>query len=104
MAQRYTDVQFEIVSLAGDSYAYRGTVIVRDGEMLLEVECPDERPYVIRGKASCDFFQGRHEGLLGDPSVQAKWIRLDDIYIGTWLEEGIDYLFKFCLSIEATEA
>ena len=104
MAQRYTDVQFEVVSLGGVPWSYRGTVIVRDGEMLLEVEVPDERPYVIRGKASGDFFQGRHEGLPDDPPVQAKWIRLDDIYIGTWLEEGIDYLFKFSLPTEATGA
>jgi hypothetical protein len=64
--------------------------------MVLEVECPGkERPYTIRGKAVRHYFQGRHEGLPDDVPVQAKWIRLDDIFIGTWVEAGRDYLFTF---------
>jgi len=33
-------------------YEHRGTVIVKDGEMVLEVEYPGGRPYLIRGKSS----------------------------------------------------
>jgi hypothetical protein len=76
-------------------------VIVRDGEMVLEVECPGERCYSIRGRLIRDFFVGRHEDRLGDTPVDAKWIRLDDTYIGTWIEGGKDYLFKFQLPPDA---
>jgi len=99
MPERYPDVRFEFLIAADNCKAYetRGTVIVREGEMVLEVEWPDARPYLIRGKAKLDFFHGRHEGLPDDDRVEAKWIRLDDIYIGTWVEEGKDYLFRFRL-------
>ena len=99
MVQRWTDVQFEFVSLAGDTYAYSGTVIARDEEMVLELECPGERPYLICGQAIGEFFRGAHQGLPDDVPVTAKWIRLDDIYIGMWIEEGIDYVFIFRLPV-----
>jgi hypothetical protein len=63
--------------------------------MLLEVELPGDKLYVSRGQARESFFEGVHEGLPGDVPVLAKWTRLDDIWIGTWLEGGIDYLFTF---------
>ncbi len=100
MAQRWPNVQFEFVSLAGDADAHGGTVLVRDGEMVLEVECPDDRPFVICGKAVEGFFRGVHQGQPGDVAVVAKWIRLDDIYIGTWREGGAEYLFTFRLPEE----
>ena len=95
--QRHDNVRFEF--LGGDDalVALRGTVIVRDDEMVLEVECRDDRPYSIRGTPRRGFFIGRHEGLPGDVAVEAKWTRLDDIFIGTWVEGGMDYVFKFRL-------
>jgi hypothetical protein len=101
MPQRWPKVQFEFVSLAGDVDASSGTVLVRDGEMVLEVECPGDRPYVIRGKAIDGLYRGIHQGQPGDVPVAAKWIRLDDIYIGTWREAGIEFLFTFRLPEEA---
>lgn len=65
--------------------------------MVLEVECPGERPYTIPGKSVRNFFHGHHKGMPDDERVEAKWIRLDEIYIGTWLEQGIEYLFTFSL-------
>jgi hypothetical protein len=95
--ERYTDVQFEFLSALEGLELERGVVIVRDGEMVLEVECPGDRRYSIRGTLRRDFFVGRHEDQLGDTPVDAKWIRLDDIYIGTWIEGGNDYMFRFHL-------
>lgn len=95
--QRYDNVLFDFLSAGDEPSALRGTVIVREQEMFLEVEYPDDRPYSIRGKAQQGFWAGVHEGLSDDASVQAKWTRLDDIFIGTWLEDGIDYVFTFRL-------
>lgn len=95
--ERHDNVQFEFLSAGDEPVASRGTVIVRQDEMVLEVEDPDERPYLIKGKRRQGFWAGRHEGLPGDVPVEAKWTRLDDIFIGTWLQKGIDYVFMFRL-------
>lgn len=93
---RYENIQFQFLSAAERPSFPRGTVVIRGAEMVLEVECPDEeRPYTIHGKPQRDFFCGQHTGLPGDVPVFAKWTRLDDTFIGTWVEEGIDYLFTF---------
>ncbi len=97
MPQRWPNIQFEFVSLAGDADTNGGTVLMGDGEMVLEVECPGDRPYIIRGKADEGFYRGIHQGQPDDAAVAAKWIRLDDIYIGTWREAGAEYLFTFRL-------
>jgi hypothetical protein len=95
---RYENVDFDFLSAAGPPETLRGTVVVRDAEMVLEVECPDEpRPYTIPAKATHNVFHGRHVGLPDDVPVEAKWTQLDDIFIGTWIEHGIDYVFTFRL-------
>src|SRR4051794_33030206 len=95
---RYKNVSFELLG-AGDSEAVhralRGTVIVRDGEMVLEVELPGDRPYLIKGKECDGFYAGAHDGHKDDVPVYARWTRLDNIWIGMWVEEGYDYLFSF---------
>jgi hypothetical protein len=96
-SQRYDNVLFEFLSGADKPIASRGMVIIRESEMVLEIECPGDRPYLIKGKQKQDYYSGEHEGSPDDVSVEAKWTRLDDIFIGTWIEEGIDYLFKFRL-------
>ena len=93
----YVDVEFEFLSAKKD-LTELGIVIQRDDEMVLEVECngDPEDPYLICGKAERGFFHGRHKGKLPDDvTVEAKWTRLDDIYIGIWIEDGVDYFFKF---------
>ena len=97
MPHKWPKVQFEFVSLAGDAYTYSGTVRVPDGGMVLEVECPGYRPYLILGEAVDGFFRGTHKEQPGDSPIAAKWIRLDDIFIGTWKEDRTEYLFKFDL-------
>jgi hypothetical protein len=96
MVQRHSGVQFEFFSAHGLE-SQRGAVIIREGEMVLEVECPDDRPYSIRGTVNREYFVGKHQDRPDDVPVEAKWIRLDDIYVGTWIEEGTDYLFTFRL-------
>lgn len=96
--QRFDNVLFEFLSAGDEPVDYRGTVIVRALETVLELEVPDcSRPYLIKGKPREGFWAGRHEGLPDDVRVEAKWTRLDDVFIGTWVEEGIDYVFTFRL-------
>jgi hypothetical protein len=64
MPQKYSNVQFEFLSAADEASTQRGTVVERDGEMVLEVECPDDRPYVIVGKSERCFFTDSIRGYL----------------------------------------
>lgn len=95
---RFERVRFEFPCAGTDCDSLPGTVLVRPSEMVLEVEYPGELPYIIRGKArSGGFFSGRHEGRPEDVHVEAKWILLDSIYIGTWVEDGSDFVFTLRL-------
>jgi hypothetical protein len=96
--QRHTDVLFEFLSAAADPDELRGTVITRDHEMVLEVELPRDRPYLIKGRPRHGYFEGDHEGLPGNVPVHAKWTCLDDTRIGIWVEQGTDFLFTFRLA------
>ena len=80
--QRHEKVLFEFLSEGDDPISAAGTVIVREGEMYLEVDCPRDRPYSIRGRACHGFWHGHHKGLHDDVPVEAKWAKLDDIFIG----------------------
>ena len=93
----YKNVQFKFLSEEEEPFSLRGMVLIREKEMVLEVEHPDDRPYTIVGKERGGFFKGVHEGLPGDTPVSAKWTRLESIWIGTWLEEEITYWFSFKL-------
>ena len=94
---KYDDVQFHFLSSEDHPWVCSGTVIVRDREMALEIPWDNDAPYTVVGKESRGFFLGKHEGQPGDVPVSAKWIRLDDSYIGTWLEQRVEYLFRFHL-------
>ena len=48
--QKYDAVQFEFLSAGDEPSSELGTVVVRPGEMVLEVDCPGDQPYVVVGK------------------------------------------------------
>ena len=54
-------------------------------------------PWDIRGKANGTFFEGQHKQRPGDVPARAKWILLEDTYVGIWIEEGDEYMFRFRL-------
>lgn len=82
-------VPFEFLTATDDPLSVLGTVLVRDQEMVLEVDCPgDPRPYTIVGKAVGSFFAGPHKGIPGDINVYARWADLGDEYAGIWVEEA----------------
>ena len=95
--KRYSPVTFEIVGEDGRSRKPRGVVIVRDTEMVLEVECPGDQAYLIRGKDCGGFYDGFNEGLEGDVPVHATWSCQGGTYKGTWVEDNEDYTFSFRL-------
>ena len=82
-------------------YSETGSVRRDEHVMVLEVACPGDRPYVIVGKQQpWGGYEGVHEGLPGDVEVSAQWARLKDEWVGTWLEEGYDYVFRFSVPEE----
>lgn len=54
--------------------------------------------YLVCGKKQDYFFAGtdslEHEV---DVDVKARWALLGDIYVGIWIEDGVEYLFSFRL-------
>jgi hypothetical protein len=93
--ENYANVHFQFVSEEDEPVSSIGTVIIRDDEMVLEVPLPGDLPYVIVGKLRNGYYEGVHVGQPGDVPVAAKWVRLAHVWIGTWLEQDIEYLFKF---------
>ena len=81
-----------------------GTVETRaDSSMILDIS--DERgprQYLIVGKAIDGHFEGADgAGKRGD-EVRARWASVGgDVFAGTWLEDGDQYLFSFDLSEQA---
>ena len=95
----YPEVEFLFWSAKEPLDSSSGSVAVRSTEMVLDVPLPGDRPYVIRGvRKEGYYYEGSHQGLPDDVPVLAKWTRLDDIWIGTWLEDNIEYVFQFQLT------
>lgn len=94
---RNQPAEFEFVHATDGLTVRQGFVLCREDEMILDIEEPDNGRWNIRGTARNGFFQGRHEGPADDVQARAKWILLDDLYIGIWIEQGQEYLFRIRL-------
>lgn len=97
MANSFENMTFEFFSAREGAEECVGTVIIRDPEMILEVDCGDERPYTIVGHRQGDAFVGAHQGQEGDESVHVEWTQLGGEWVGIWTQEGTRYLFAFML-------
>jgi hypothetical protein len=76
--------------------AHPCTVLLRDGEMVIDMQDPGRvTKYLIVGKSVKYFFQGINTAGPQMPKVLAKWVQLGNIFVGHWLEEGQEYLFSF---------
>src|SRR4051812_17941070 len=65
--EKYETVQFEFLSAGDSPSSEHGVVVLRPNEMVLEVNCPGDRPYVITGKKKAHgHYEGVHHGLAGD--------------------------------------
>ena len=94
---KYAPVTFEFFNDNGTSRKERGVVIVRDGEMVLEVEWPGFLPYLICGKDCGGFYEGFHKAPTDDAFVHATWTRSGDTCEGEWVEDTYKYRFTFRL-------
>ncbi len=94
---RHDNVLFEFLSAGQVPEDSRGSVVVDGDRMVLEVECEGDRPYLIEATRRDGFHSGRHVGPPGDSSVEARWASVGDLFVGQWIEDGDEWLFKFTL-------
>jgi hypothetical protein len=61
-------------------------------QMALDIPCPDDLPYMIRGRRLPDgHFSGRHVGQPDDEGVLASWREVEDgHWEGQWRETNVD--------------
>ena len=95
---RYDSVVFEFIN-EKTSLEQRGTVIVRAGEMVLDIPEQDgcAASLVIR-KSQGHYFRGGNS-IRGPHAlkIDARWADLGDVFAGTWQDEDDDLLFRFRL-------
>jgi hypothetical protein len=95
---RYDNVVFEFMN-DNTSLEQRGTVIVRAGEMVIEI--PEQDGYaasLVIGKSQGHYFRGANSIRGADAlKIDARWADLGDLFAGTWQDEDDDLLFRFRL-------
>jgi len=86
-------VRFHFINADEDDYL-PGTVLLRDGEMVLDIPggCG---PYLIVGKAIGHRFEGMNNVRGSTTQVTARWADVGGMYVGVWQEGGSEYLFSF---------
>jgi hypothetical protein len=80
-----------------DALTEKGTVIVRDGEMVIDIPVDGKTVYLIIGKSRDHFYEGANSARNESPRVHAKWINFGPLFGGRWFEDGEEYLFCFRL-------
>ena|SRR6266851_3121308 len=90
---RQEDVRFHFLGAVGDS-KLTGTVVVRDGEMVLDIP-GGNGPYLIAGKSHGHWHAGTSSVRGKSNRVEAKWADVGGKYVGVWVEAGYEYLFSF---------
>src|SRR6266850_1505830 len=97
-AKKFENVEIQFVNIE-DAQALNATVLVRNGEMVIDIQALDGiTDYLIVGKPEDYFFQGINSAGKAMPTVRAKWVKLGRIYVGLWIEGGREYLFSFELN------
>jgi hypothetical protein len=91
---RYDGVIFHFVGGDEEDEELTGTVILRDGEMILDIP-GGWGPYLIIGKLHGSRFQGPSTARGRSKRVEAAWADLGERYVGWWIEDGLKYLFSF---------
>ena len=87
---KHDNVFFEFVSASMNPTDGRGTVIVREQEMVLDIESNGGH-YLIVANDRTGFFVGSGDG------VKARWASLGAEFVGLWIEEGDEWFFRFHL-------
>lgn len=95
--ERYKNVSIQFLSAEDGPFLVQAEVLRRDDEMVISIPPQSSSdPYFVRGQKQGYFFAGRdslaHEL---EANVIARWALLGDVYVGIWIENGIEYLFSF---------
>ena len=96
----YANVQITFLTSDDAPYSERASIRRSDNEMVIDIPAPSpgQRAYLVKGLPSTGFFAGKDE--IAEPTplnIVARWAELGDIWVGWWLEEGVEYLFWFRL-------
>lgn len=86
----HEDIEFVFVSGSFDATSARGRVLVRDGEMILDIEWQGTA-YHVPGQREQSYFIGT------DVDVRARWADLGTEFVGVWIEKGHEWFFRFRL-------
>lgn len=72
-------------------------VILREGEMVIDIpKSAKTKRFLVVGKRMDDYWTGGNEAQSETGiRVTATWSFLRDRFVGTWVEDDIDYLFTF---------
>jgi hypothetical protein len=99
--EKHERVEFWVVAEGGASH-YSGTVVVRPTEMVLEIDDQRGGTYLLSGRLTGGTYNAIESNPpIGARPVRARWTRLGPYYVGTWLEEDADNLFRFRLAPES---
>jgi hypothetical protein len=93
--QKYNEVLFQFLSM-DDVGELRGTIVVRDNQMVIDVAVNGRPTFVIVGSDQEGFYEGDNS-TRGAPRVHARWARFGPVFAGRWVEDGVEYLFSFRL-------
>jgi len=94
--QQYQNISFQFLSAGGEEDYEQGTVLMREHEMVIDIQ--GEYPYLVRGRKVEHYFAGIDSiNREIDVDVKARWALLGDIYVGIWIEDGVEFLFSFRL-------
>lgn len=98
LPQRFDDVEFEFLSMEV-ALTVTGTVAIRPEVMVIDIPSQDMTPaYLVEGHLTGHVYIGRNTLQREEPlRIDARWVDLGDCFVGIWIEEGIDYFFRFNL-------
>ncbi len=95
---RYDDVEFDFLN-SETAATYSGVVMVRGDTMVLDIASQHGAAAIlVEGHLNGHIYSGSNTLRREDAAkVNAKWTELGDIFVGVWIEQGLEYLFSFRL-------
>jgi hypothetical protein len=94
--RKYDEVLFQFLSM-DDRGELRGTILIRDNQMVIDIPQNGVSTFVIVGSNQEGFYEG-HNSTKGAPRVHAHWTKFGPIFAGRWVEDRVEYLFSFRLT------
>jgi hypothetical protein len=98
LPQRFDDVEFEFLSMDAALTA-TGTVAIRPDGIVIDIPGQDTtHACLIEGHLTGHVYIGSNTLKQEEPlRIDARWADLGNCFVGIWIEQGIDYFFRFNL-------